>query len=271
MTYHSVSVGLVRTRLGDRLWQARQVRGPWSQAIWYAKQVIAGEPELRLVHALCDRNKVSIDVGANRGLYSLAALPVSRRVIAIEPQKRFVDHLRRLMPSKVAVLHCAASDRAGDALFDIPSDERHHQEARLADGNQRVAHASLGRHFEKVETRRLDDIVDDPVGFIKIDVEGHELPVLRGAERLIARDRPNFIVEIENRHAPGRVEEAYDWCLSKDYRMCVLGPDGLTRVSSIEHASALATRHYNFVLHPAEKPVIGHPSVAHAFRATFRI
>jgi hypothetical protein len=41
-----------------------------------------------------------------------------------------------------------------------------------------------------------------PVGFIKIDVEGHELSVIKGATALIRRDSPIILVELEDRHRP---------------------------------------------------------------------
>jgi hypothetical protein len=50
-----------------------------------------------------------------------------------------------------------------------------------------------------VETKRLDDYNLENVGFIKIDVEGHELKVINGAMRTIKRCLPNLIVEIEER------------------------------------------------------------------------
>jgi FkbM family methyltransferase len=50
---------------------------------------------------------------------------------------------------------------------------------------------------------RLDDMdLPDPA-FIKIDVEGHELAVLEGAQALLARARPVLMMEMEDRHAPG--------------------------------------------------------------------
>ena len=49
---------------------------------------------------------------------------------------------------------------------------------------------------------RVDDLAVTGVTFIKIDVEGHELPVLRGAERTIRRDRPRLVVEVEARIQP---------------------------------------------------------------------
>ena len=56
-----------------------------------------------------------------------------------------------------------------------------------------------------VTTRRLDDYADlmEPVGCIKIDVEGHEEAVLHGAANILRRDHPSLIIEIEERHKPG--------------------------------------------------------------------
>jgi hypothetical protein len=52
-----------------------------------------------------------------------------------------------------------------------------------------------------VPTQCLDDYeAIEPVGCIKIDVEGHEDAVLRGARRIILRDHPSLIIEIEERH-----------------------------------------------------------------------
>jgi hypothetical protein len=47
---------------------------------------------------------------------------------------------------------------------------------------------------------RLDDAIGGPVGFIKIDIEAHELPVLEGAAEILNRDRPVLLIESEKRH-----------------------------------------------------------------------
>jgi hypothetical protein len=54
-----------------------------------------------------------------------------------------------------------------------------------------------------IRTATLDSFGFTNVGFVKIDVEGHEEAVLRGAQMTLARDMPNIIIEIEERHAPG--------------------------------------------------------------------
>jgi hypothetical protein len=54
-----------------------------------------------------------------------------------------------------------------------------------------------------VTRKRLDDYRFSPVGFIKIDAEGHEAAILTGSSRTIAREHPALLIEIEERHNPG--------------------------------------------------------------------
>jgi hypothetical protein len=58
-----------------------------------------------------------------------------------------------------------------------------------------------------VKTARIDDLGLADIGFIKIDVEGFEDTVLRGARATIARDRPTLLVEIEEGHTHRPVED----------------------------------------------------------------
>lgn len=59
----------------------------------------------------------------------------------------------------------------------------------------------------RIPKMRLDDYELGEVGFIKIDVEGHELAVLRGAQKTIRASMPNLLVEIEERHHTGTIED----------------------------------------------------------------
>jgi FkbM family methyltransferase len=58
-----------------------------------------------------------------------------------------------------------------------------------------------------VPKRRLDDYGLSDVGFIKIDVEGHELSVLRGATSTLRSQRPALLIEAEDRHRPNAVAD----------------------------------------------------------------
>lgn len=98
------------------------------------------------------------------------------------------------MPSNVTVLPVAASNKAGRAELSIPRNRKGYC--------NNIGTLDTERQFEgdvmrvSVETVRLDDQPHRNVGFIKIDVEGHELEVLEGAEQLIRRDHPVLLVEI---------------------------------------------------------------------------
>ena len=65
--------------------------------------------------------------------------------------------------------------------------------------------------------RRLDDYQIANVGFIKIDVEGHEEGVLAGAWETISRDRPALLIEIEERHNQGGIKRISDLLATVGY------------------------------------------------------
>jgi hypothetical protein len=88
----------------------------------------------------------------------------------------------------------ALSDTEGTAVLSMPDD--------LGSGRATIASAT-GTEIAPVQTRRLDSYELTDVGFMKIDVEGHEEAVLKGALDTLDRCRPNLVVEIEERHNPG--------------------------------------------------------------------
>ena len=64
------------------------------------------------------------------------------------------------------------------------------------------------------------------MSFIKCDVEGHELQLLAGAARTLDEGRPTLLVEIERRHAEGRMEETFAFLEEHGYDCCAIGPAG---------------------------------------------
>ena len=68
-----------------------------------------------------------------------------------------------------------------------------------------------------VQRCTLDSVVYDPVSLIKIDVEGHELDVLKGATTVLEKDRPGLLVECEERHRPGGTTEMFRFLESRGY------------------------------------------------------
>jgi FkbM family methyltransferase len=164
------------------------------------------EPRVaRLLQAACTllTPRSFWDVGANFGYYTwlLKAHHPDLEVVMVEPdpanQRLIAATLARTPLADVALRRYAASDAPGVAPFvrdpvsgatgtlarSVPSFARRHWRAR--------------RPLIPVCTRRLDDErpTRGPVGLLKIDVEGHEEPVLCGARQTIARDRPWIVLE----------------------------------------------------------------------------
>ena len=168
----------------------------------YLKSLFRGEIEVRLLPWLCERSLASIDIGAHHGIYSLGTSLFSKRVIAIEPQSNLANALRRALPRSASVIEAALSNRSGTANFIVPVDEwdstAHLSAPAGAVGEQRVGERC-------VQLMRLDDIVTEAVGFVKIDVEGHEVEVLEGATKTIAANKPALLIEVEERHQAGSI------------------------------------------------------------------
>jgi FkbM family methyltransferase len=149
------------------------------------------EAEIRLLPGLADRARISVDIGANWGLYAGSLLPLSREVIAFEPNPAMAEELRRAFPA-VRLEACALGAEPGAACLRIPI---------AANGKPAPGWATLSdRSFERtrdveVPVRRLDDYELRGVGFVKIDVEGFEMQVLDGAWQTLARERPNLLIE----------------------------------------------------------------------------
>jgi FkbM family methyltransferase len=200
------------------------------------------EPELPFVGRWLDRDRVAVDVGANVGVYADILTRGSSRVIAFEPNRACVEHLRRLALPRVEIVEAAVSDAAGEAQLRVP---RLGGGANAALGSIAAANALDSADTVEsyaVPTVTLDDALDarlgpgERVGFVKIDVEGHEAAVLVGAHRLVERDRPVVLVETEARHG-GEPERVFALLEQAGYRgFCVVG-DGLAPISAREIAT----------------------------------
>lgn len=141
-----------------------------------------------------------LDIGANVGAITvpLAAMSCVERVHAFEPDPRNRIQLQaNLMlnglDAKVQVWDCALSDQAGQANL--------HTTSRGSAGRRNAGMSSLERDSGgptvSVPLRRLDDVLDlrGESILVKIDVEGHELPLLRGGLQTLALNQVWMLVE----------------------------------------------------------------------------
>lgn len=138
-----------------------------------------------------------VDVGAATGWFAIPAALSHVRVIAVEPNPAVRDRLRQNMaenalvePDEITVVPAAASAGAGTATF------WHNPNVPLTSGGS-IECPTCNRPSQiTVPTVALDTVCAGlEVALIKIDVEGHEMSVLAGAEATIARCRPYLVLE----------------------------------------------------------------------------
>ena len=189
--------------------------------------------ELRLLRYLCDRTKVSIDIGASVGSYTVHLLTHSRKCYAFEPRPDsaayLVDKLAARSNPRLRVEAVALSDHSGDAQLRVLVSDLGRSSIEKANPVE-----SLGVvEVLTVPTRRLDDYdAIEPVGCIKIDVEGHEDAVLRGARRILLRDHPSLIIEIEERHKRHSVSTVNGFLAELGYQGFFFRHDRLNPIES---------------------------------------
>jgi FkbM family methyltransferase len=195
---------------------------------------------MQLLDALCDPNKTGIDVGAKVGMYTYRILARSADVIAFEPNPLFNQMLKAVFSGKRArVEPVALSNTRGAAILRLPYDSAGSPQFGRAtiDANNKLEHEMVARVEQvEVETRTIDDYALPNVGFIKIDVEGHELAVLEGAEGTISKQRPTLLVESNDDHKPGGVTALIAWLRAHDYDVVFLAGQTLLDADQYDRA-----------------------------------
>lgn len=253
----------------------------WREEKFYGRY---GEVELHLLEFLCRPDRDSIDVGANDGSYVHFMRKYSRQVIAFEPMPALAQVLREKFTSKVTVKTMALSRSSGTADLYMP----------VVDGvvvtgcstiSDQASATYPGHRAISVPMARLDDVYDGQVGFIKIDVEGHEQAVLDGAIETIRRCRPRMLVEVDERLSPGGLAVARAYFDRLDYKgyyihkgelrpIKTFSPAEMQRPDNLPHLTApLQQRErfgryiYNFIFLPPDESPTTLPKLADRLEA----
>jgi FkbM family methyltransferase len=172
------------------------------------RSLAGGETELPLLPALCDPEGLSIDVGANLGVFAFFIQRASKQTVAVEPHPELAARLARAFGSRARVLQCALSDHPGEAQLSVPILNNADLPSRATLESE--VNTEFQRRTVTVPLRTIDSLGLANVGFLKVHVEGHEYPVLVGARETLSRWHPTVFVGSEERHVPGgraRIEE----------------------------------------------------------------
>ena len=159
----------------------------------------APEPDMTVLRHLAPPGGCALDLGANFGLYTrflAEAVGPDGVVHAIEPVPPMYDvlrsNVRRLRLAQVRTHPVAVSDLTRTVTMAVPryaAGGANFYEARVVSGT--------GGRGPRTGIR-LDDLFAHlpRIDVVKCDVEGHELAVLRGAETLLRRHRPAWLIEV---------------------------------------------------------------------------
>jgi FkbM family methyltransferase len=161
--------------------------------------------ERDLIVGLCDRQKISLDIGAHQGAYTDLILDRSQGVIAFEPIPFLASALRKkyAKDKRVTICDLALSDQVGKARLRVPVNYPGCSTLEVANAWVANLPATEKINEYEVETTRLDNLQLSNVGFVKIDVEGHEQAVIRGAATMLQQQKPSLYVELDEAHNSG--------------------------------------------------------------------
>ena len=164
-------------------------------------QPVYQEPVRKRSLIFVNNRKVALDIGANIGLWSRDLCNTFETVIAFEPVEQFRACLKRnVHHAALQIEECALGETDTSIEMVITSGNTGHSHV-----NQDTVGAG------SIPMRRLDSLNLQDVGYIKIDCEGYELPIVRGAEETIKRCRPVMVVEQKLHEDTGKtVETQFD-------------------------------------------------------------
>jgi FkbM family methyltransferase len=182
---------------------------------------LKNDPLGQLAADFVDEKSVVWDVGANCGTFAFSAVHAAN-VVAIEADPFLANLLQRTVLrngwSNVELVCAAVSDSRGLAEFTIAHRGRSSNFLTKAVGRSQ---AGGSRAVLTVPMVTLDDLLDHRPAptFIKIDVEGAEVDVLRGATRLLSEARPVFYIEVDAAQADAcrAIFSSADYAIEGDY------------------------------------------------------
>jgi FkbM family methyltransferase len=196
-------------RVSDEVKWSKTFESVYNLTHWDSRR--AKQNELNLFRSLVPAGSLCFDVGANIGDKTNIYLKHQCRVLSIEPVARNIEilHKRFKQTSRVTILTAAVSDHVGSAPINVIDDN-----TAFSSFNKRwiesLEDKTLNRwgfsvkppSVEIVKTTTLDLLIEEfgSPFYIKVDVEGHEINVLRGLTRTvplvsIEANLPEFIDE----------------------------------------------------------------------------
>jgi FkbM family methyltransferase len=191
----------------------------WDVALSYRHH----EPEISAFFArwiAAKRHGTFFDVGANYGLYTFRFAAHGITSVAFEPQQEcrsYIEAVSKVNGLRIMIEPVLLSDTQGTLPFYTSQSTWYSSTSR-----EWVSAWEAPREIA-VEAMRLDDIcarLGLSPSIVKVDVEGHECEVIKGAMNTISRSKPTFVIEVQSKR---NREYLYDQFVKVGYRVGALG------------------------------------------------
>jgi len=156
---------------------------------------------------------VAVDIGSNVGYFTKMLSKISKKVYSFEPIDYLFDNQKYLFKnSNVINFNLALGSKKQIKKFYIPIGNDP-ESSLIKKKNSHIINVLVNKGDNLIENKNID--------FIKIDVEGSELEVLIGLQKIIKKNHPLFLVEIEKRHNKDYFK-VFKYLLKKKYHVYYL-------------------------------------------------
>lgn len=250
---------LLRTSLGDNVTAAlHSLRFAWFNV---KGEYFKHDAGLNYIDRFLRQGDVFVDVGANGADWAYAGSRLvgpTGAVYSFEAHPYYAkvtgNTIRLLGLGNVTFFPFGLSDKREQTHIL----ETNEQGEQVAGTGFVVRGSAPAERVTTIELHRLDDVAAEhprmrSVSFIKLDVEGFELMVVRGAEKLIGSARPVIIAEVGAAYLHGLGEhELFDFFFERDYLCFALGPDKVL-IPSKDHTGTVRPYHVDRIFIPKEK------------------
>ena len=205
------------------------------------------EEELLILDKVVDKNLESVDVGVYRGVYTYKLSKISKHVHAFEPNPLLFSYLNKnlkKLAENITIYENALSNVSSITDLKVPKrfntlNKKNYEEMyKLGAATIHEKNLLNDQDFIKfkIKTKKLDDVLpDNKIGFIKIDVEGHEENVLNGATEIIKKNKPVLLIEIEEKHSKKNVKETINFINGLGYKSYYLSSHNLVSTDKLNN------------------------------------
>ena len=214
------------------------------------------EEEIRLVKNFIIPNSDSIDVGVYRGVYTYEMSKYSKLVHAFEPNPVLFENIEKNLKKiikNVSFYNCALSDKDESVRLKVPIRNKNYNKNNYEEyfqmGKATIHQKNIIDEFESfdIQTKKLDDFnFTNKISFIKIDVEGHEIEVIKGSEKTIKKNKPTLLVEIEEQYTQKKVSETLKYINSLGYNSFYFKDNKLNNTNDLNDLNTFN----NFIFKP---------------------